>query len=613
MKRRHDMPFGASIEEGGVRFRLWAPACDEVSVILYDDGEERRIAMDRKREGWHEGFGADIGADARYHYQLPGGQRVPDPASRFQPDDVHGASEVVDPGAWEWQDDGWSGRDWAETVLYELHVGTFTAAGNFRGASERLQHLAELGVTAIELMPVADFPGGRNWGYDGVLPFAPDAAYGRPEDLKHLVDEAHGLGLMVFLDVVYNHFGPEGNYLPLYAPQFFTERHTTPWGAAIDMEGADSRAVRDYYIENALYWLTEYHMDGLRFDAVHAIFDYSEPHVLVELSRRVRQALPVERHVHLVLENDDNAAHYLNRREGAMPDYVAQWNDDLHHALHVSLTNETGGYYSDYADDPRRHLGRSLAEGFAYQGEPSQHRDGRSRGEPSAHLPPTAFVGFLQNHDQVGNRAFGERITELAEPAAVRAATAVLLLSPQPPLLFMGQEWGTTQRFPFFGDFEGDLAEAILEGRRREFTRFPEFAANPEARMRIPDLNAPETFESAVLDWSDAESDTSRDWLAFHGALLAIRHAEVVHPLKECNDGSAAFTLGTKGGVAVEWDLGRTKLILRTNLSPSPAECLPTVPATARPIFATPDGAAEAAARGELPPWSTVWFALAAA
>jgi maltooligosyltrehalose trehalohydrolase len=521
----HDMPFGAALQpDGTVRFRLWAPAQERVSLVLEDSGSA--VPLRRQEAGWFELVSDAAGAGSRYRFALADGLRVPDPASRHQPADVHGPSAVVDPRSYSWRTGAWRGRPWHEAALYELHVGAFTPEGDFDGVRRRLDRLARLGVTAIELMPLAEFPGRRNWGYDGVLPFAPDASYGTPAMLKALVEAAHERELMIFLDVVYNHFGPDGNYLGLYAPQFFTERRHTPWGAAIDFS---QRAVRDFFIHNALYWLGEYRFDGLRLDAVHAILDDGPTHILVELAAAVRELQAKDgRHLHLVLENDTNAARYLRREEsGELVHYDAQWNDDFHHVCHVLLTGESGGYYRDYAERPLKRLGRALAEGFVYQGEASVHREGASRGEPSTDLPPTAFVDFLQNHDQVGNRAFGDRLTTLVEPQALEAMATILLLAPQIPLLFMGEEWSATQPFPFFCDFSGELADAIRAGRRREFAKFPAFS-DPQTRERIPDPNAPDTFARAVLDWSASDHSPHREHLALHEELLALRHSEIV-------------------------------------------------------------------------------------
>jgi len=382
-------------------------------------------------------------------------------------------------------------------------------------------------------MPVADFPGRRGWGYDGVLSFAPEGSYGRPEDLKALIQAAHARGLMVLLDVVYNHFGPEGNYLHLYAPAFFTERHHTPWGAALNFDGPDSRTVRDFFIHNALYWLEEYRFDGLRLDAVHAIFYDSRPDILDELAQRVREGPGRDRHVYLVLENDRNAAVYLRARDGRPPAYDAQWNDDFHHVLHLLLTGEQDGYYADYAETPARHLARILAEGFAYQGEVSGYRHGARRGEPSADLPPRAFVQFLQNHDQVGNRAFGERLSGLVEPERLRAALALMLLAPSPPLLFMGEEWGASTPFLFFCDFGPELREPVREGRRREFARFEPFRS-PEARAAIPDPGEDATFTRSRLDWSELERPLHREWLAFYQGLLRLRAERLAPGFAAC-------------------------------------------------------------------------------
>jgi malto-oligosyltrehalose trehalohydrolase len=452
-------------------------------------------------------------------------------------------------------------------------------------------------VTAVELMPVADFPGRRGWGYDGVLPYAPDAAYGRPEDLKRLVDAAHARGLMVLLDVVYNHFGPDGNYLHLYAPQFFTGRHRTPWGAAINFDGAEARPVRDFFLHNALYWLEEFHVDGLRFDAVHAIADDSTPDILTELGAAIRAGPGRERHVHLVLENDANRARYLRRTpDGGAPLYDAQWNDDVHHAFHVLLTGESDGYYADYAENPTQRLGRCLTEGFAYQGERSAHRGGEARGEPSAHLPPAAFVSFLQTHDQVGNRAFGERLAMLAREPALRAATVAWLLAPAPPLLFMGEEFGAATPFQYFCDFSGNLADAVREGRRREFAPFARFA-DPSARTAIPDPNEPSTFERSRLDWSCIGHPVHARWLALYRRLLALRRQHLVPRLAGMTGNSGRFEALGGGALTCEWRLGDgSRLRLCLNLSQE-ERALAAPPAGATILCEPPDAAAALAAQ----------------
>src|SRR5579859_3110761 len=566
------MPPGADVVPGGgVRFRLWAPNCRHVAVETADGLEPARSTpMAETGDGWHECLVPFARAGTRYRYILPDGMRVPDPASRFQPEDAHGPSEVIDPGAYRWSDTAWHGRPWHEAVLYELHVGAFTAAGTFRAARERLDHLAALGVTGIEIMPVADFPGRRNWGYDGVLLYAPDSTYGRPDDFRALVDAAHARGIMVLLDVVYNHFGPDGNYLPLYAPAFFTDRHRTPWGAGINFDGPQSTAVREFIIHNALYWIDEFHLDGLRLDAVHAILDDSPRDVLDELAERVRAA--GRREVHLVLENEENQTRRLAREaDGRTRHYTAQWNDDVHHVLHAAATGEDRGYYAEYLGDPKK-LGRALAEGFAYQGERMDYR-GRPRGEPSGVLPPTAFVAFIQNHDQIGNRAFGERLTALASPDALRALAAVYLLLPQIPMLFMGEEWGAAQPFPFFCDFEGDLADAVRQGRRREFARFPEFQSDA-ARDRIPDPLSDRTYGSAKLDWADLDKPEHRVWLDLYRRLLARRREAVVPLLPGIGAHAATYEVIGPGAVAVHWGFGngaqKGVLALAANLSDDP-------------------------------------------
>ena len=563
-------PFGAEVlAVGGVRFGLWAPAARKAEVRL----GTKFLEMQAGTGGWFELVQPDAGPGTLYQYRIDGGLLVPDPASRFQPRDVDGPSEVVDPGAFDWDDGGWTGRRWEEAVLYELHVGTFTAKGTYKGVQEKLHHLHGLGVTALELMPLADFPGRRNWGYDGVLPYAPESRYGRPEDLKALVQAAHRAGLMVILDVVYNHFGPKGNYLHAYAPQFFTERHKTPWGAAIDFTVPE---VRQFFVGNARYWLEEYRFDGLRFDAVHAIKDDSATHILEE----IREAIPS--HKHLILENDANQSRFLGPGK-----YTAQWNDDSHHGYHVLATGESDGYYAAYADAPARHLARCLAEGFAYQGEVSPFAN-EPRGEPSGHLPPSAFVDFLQNHDQVGNRALGERLISLGEEKPLRALTAILLLAPSPPLLFMGEEWGCRQPFLFFCDFEGELGEAVRKGRREEFARFAAFSdaeSRDKARFRIPDPTAEETFKRCVLRWREQD----RSWLALYKELLALRQRRIV-PLK-CGPGR--YRMLAERAFEVDWD----GLVLIANCSDEPIEVKDLPKGT--PLWSN-------APAGE--PWSVDWW-----
>ncbi len=589
MRRAHRMPYGAEVRpEGGVRFRLWAPSHAEVGLEL-DGAAPRPMRCDA--QGFHEIAIPEARAGALYRFVLPDGLAVPDPASRFQPAGVHGPSEVIDPAAHAWTDGAWRGRPWEEAMLYELHIGAFTPEGTFGAAIGRLDHLVALGVTAVSLMPVAAFPGRRNWGYDGVLPFAPDDSYGRPEDLKAFVEAAHARGLMVLLDVVHNHFGPDGNYLHAIASEAFTDRHHTPWGAAFDFA---QPALRGFFLHNALHWIEEYHLDGLRLDAVHAILDDSTPHYIEELAQRIRAAHP-GRHVHLLLENEANEARLLARDAAGCPAlHTAQWNDDVHHVLHVATTGEGSGYYADYLGDTAK-LARALAEGFAFQGEHMPYR-GHPRGEPSAHLPPAAFVAFLQNHDQVGNRAFGDRIATLAPPQAMRAASAAWLLLPQVPMLFMGEEWGCAQPFPFFCDFGPDLADAVRDGRRAEFARFPEFA-DPAARARIPDPMAEDTFMAAKLRWQDATAAAT----AWHRRILAVRHAEIVPRLARIRRGGR-FEVIAPGAVAIRWDAGEAAaLALALNLSPQPVRGLPAE--AGRILWRE----GEAGAGGAFGPWSLRW------
>ena len=605
-KRRHTMPFGAELTpEGQVRFRLWAPGAHEVEVVLHEGaGTPRSLKMPARGDGWFELVSGAARAGSRYKFRIDGKIEVPDPASRSNPDDVHGPSEVIDPTAFEWDDEAWRGRPWHEAVIYELHVGTFSPEGTFAGAAKKLDHLAELGITAIELMPIADFPGQRGWGYDGVLEFAPESAYGRPEELKSLVAAAHRRGIAVMLDVVYNHFGPEGNYLHVYAPQFFNERHQTPWGAAINFDAAGSRVVRDFYIHNTLYWLEEFHLDGLRFDAVHAIADDSPTHILTEIARAARSGPGKERHIFLVLENGDNQASFLGKPDA--PDtFDAQWNDDVHHCLHTLVTGERDGYYEDYVENPHAMLCRCLAEGFGYQGQMSAHL-GKARGERSGHLPPTAFVNFLQNHDQIGNRAFGDRIDSVASSeAALRAANAVLLLAPAPPMLFMGEEWQAPQPFPYFCDFEPELADKVREGRKREFARFEKFGDRGGVAA-LPDPTSLATFNSARLDWNLLKEGDHADILDQAQRLLAIRKADIVPLIPKIHSGTC-IKLEANGAFAVDWRLDDGACLhLLANMTD---RAVPVVGRVAgRMIYSTHPNIRAAMTRNELAPWSVTWL-----
>jgi maltooligosyltrehalose trehalohydrolase len=582
MNERH---FGARLTSEGTTFHLWAPAARRVDVVL----EQQRYPLTSCKHGWFETSVPDVKAGARYKFRIDDEIDVPDPASAFQPDDVFGPSEVIDPKNYAWRAADWRGRSWHETVLLEAHVGTFTQEGTYRAMIGKLDHLVETGITALELLPLADFSGRCNWGYDGVLWYAPDSAYGRPDDLKTLIDEAHLRGLMVFLDVVYNHFGPEGNYLGRYAPPFFTETQT-PWGSAIDYREPQVRA---FAIENALYWLDEYRFDGLRLDAVHAIAELGEIPMLNDLSLAAGQlAAEKGRHIHLVLENDDNRVSLLDPvQDPPRGKYHAQWNDDYHHAWHVKLTGEKQGYYRDYQRAPLSDIARALGSGFVYQGEASEHRGGQLRGEASGTLAPTAFVNFLQNHDQIGNRAFGDRLESQVEPEAIEAALAITLLAPTIPMLFMGEEWGSKVPFPFFCDFKGGLAEAVRKGRRDEYAwAYEKFGDD------VPDPLSEATFRSAILDW-ETTADGGRERLALVRELLAIRRQHIMPRLAGARFGEAR--VADDGTLNANWQLGTdARLSLTANLSDRTI-AMQSKEVRGAPIWGRPGDA--------MKPWLVIW------
>lgn len=515
--------FGATISANCANFRLWAPGQPSVELEL---GDGRCIPMPAVGDGWFE-YSGEHKPGTLYRYRLPDGMALPDPASRLQEGGVHGYSLLVGPDTHAWRCNSWVGRPWAETVLYELHAGVL---GGYAGIEAELPALAALGITAIELMPIAEFPGARNWGYDGVLPFAPAAAYGTPGELKSMIDRAHELGISVLLDVVFNHFGPDGSYLHIFAPDFFIEGGKTPWGAAIDF---DHPEVRAYFTACAVQWINEYRFDGLRLDAVHAI---PSNEFLTGLARAVRQAAGPSRHIHLIVESDKNDSDLLS-------DFEAQWNDDFHHAVHVLLTGETGGYYSSYADNPARHLARVLREGFAFQGEVAPFV-GRPKGKPSAHLRPISFVSCLQNHDQTGNRLFGERLTSLVDTELMQVATALLVLSPQIPMLFMGDEVGSKTPFHYFIDHEPALAEAVRSGRRIEFSH-----ASDEG-VEILDPNDPATFDASHPE-PGPDADAFRE---LYTTLIRVRREALV-PILATSTSLGASAL-TGRCVKATWRMG---------------------------------------------------------
>ncbi|AWH37367.1 malto-oligosyltrehalose trehalohydrolase [Stenotrophomonas sp. ZAC14D1_NAIMI4_6] len=525
---------------GMVEFRLWAPDINQVELVLCGAA----LPMLRQADGVHW-IRTTAAQGDRYRFRLPDGSEVPDPASRWQPEGVESPSAVLAEDAYAWQTRDWGGVAWPDMVIYEVHV---EAAGGFAALTAQLPMLAATGITAIELMPVAQFPGSRNWGYDGVFPYAPAQAYGGPEALKRFVDAAHAAGLAVLLDVVYNHFGPQGNHLAQYAKGFFHSGRSTPWGEAIDFE---QPWVQRFFIDNALMWLQEYRFDGLRLDAVHAIDD---DRFLQQLSDTIRAEVP---HAHLVLENERNQARWLR---GA---YQAQWNDDFHNALHVLLTGEHEGYYAAYAGRAEALLARCLAEGFAWQGEPDLQ--GEARGEPSGDLPPSRFVVFAQNHDQVGNRAFGDRLSQLLEPQALRMATALTVLTPMVPMLFMGEPWQATAPFLFFTDYQAPLDEAVREGRRREFAGFSAFA-DAASRARIPDPNDPETLQASYVP-PPGDGFASQQALAWLRDLLSLRR-RCLQPGLEQARSLGAKVLGP-GAVQAGWQLPAGQWWIAINAGPA--------------------------------------------
>jgi malto-oligosyltrehalose trehalohydrolase len=514
--------------------------------------------MHAKADGWHEVETDLVRPGSAYLYRLPDNTEIADPASHAQLAEIEGPSLVVDHESYVWRTSGWKGRPWEDAVIYELHIGTFTPQGTFRSAIERLPHLRDIGITAIEIMPVAHFAGTRGWGYDGVLHYAPHPVYGTPDDLKALVDAAHGHGIMVLLDVVYNHFGPIGNMLHRIAPSFFHPERHTPWGAALAFE---RDAVRRYFIDNALHWLNDYRFDGLRFDATEEIVDDSDNHVLLEMATTIRQTI-IDRQVHLVVEDQTKRKSLLNRDSGDAGYYTAGWNDVFHHTLHIIATREESGHYAKYSEDTDDVLRRATARGFV-----AEDREGDGTGPPPQKpLPQQVNINFLQNHDQIGNRAFGERLPTLTDPVLHRVMSALLLLAPPVPMLFMGEEFGERRPFLFFSDFVGELAKATRAGRIDEAKKF---GGLPEGKTAddLPDPNDEKTFLASKLDWQHAASPEGQRHSEFVRAVVGLRQAKI-RPLLIAGEAPEPRILAAEPGIlAIDWRFAERTLSIRANLT----------------------------------------------
>ncbi|MBV8856706.1 MAG: malto-oligosyltrehalose trehalohydrolase [Acidobacteria bacterium] len=534
------LPVGAeALPGGGVHFRVWAPRRRRVEVVFEGESTPEALALGEEEGGYFSGLAEGLNEGALYRFRLDGDDYLyPDPASRFQPEGPHQASRIVDPTTFRWTDADWKGATLRGQVVYELHVGTFTREGTLAAATAHLKELAELGVTCVELMPVAEFPGRFGWGYDGVCLYAPTHLYGEPDDLRRFVNEAHRHNIAVILDVVYNHLGPDGNYLAQFSEHYFTDRHKTEWGDGLNYDGRDSAPVREFFLSNARYWVEEFHFDGLRLDATQSIRDDSREHFLAALTREVRAAARGRATI-IVGENEPQETKMIL---GFGLDGL--WNDDFHHTAMVALTGRSEAYYSDYKGTPQEFVS-AAKYGFLYQGQRYKWQRDR-RGTPTFGLAPHAFVNFIQNHDQVANSARGLRAHQQTSPGRLRAMTALLLLLPSTPMLFMGQEFGATAPFHYFADHEPDLAGKVRRGRAEFLAQFRSIAT-PETRERLPDPGALETFERCKLD--HAERDSHREVFELHRDLLRLRRADAVFKAQEPRAldgavlGPAAFVL----------------------------------------------------------------------
>ncbi len=518
------LPIGTETVDGGTSVRVWAPGHASVWLVVEgarDDDGAAEVQLAPEGDGHWSGVADGVGAGARYRLRVDDGAPLPDPASRFQPEGPHGPSEVIDPSTFDWSDQAWTGPDPVRPAIYELHIGTYTPEGTFAAAAEHLGELAELGIGIIELMPLAEFPGAFGWGYDGVDLFAPMHIYGRPDDLRRFVDQAHAAGLGVIIDVVYNHFGPDGCYVAAFSDTYFSSLRRSEWGDTPNFDGMGADGVRELILANVRMWIAEYHFDGLRLDATQQIFDIGPDHILAALTREVGDAAG-GRQTLVIAENDLQEARLARAPQVGGFGIQALWNDDLHHAAMVALTGDNEAYYSDYRGTPQEFIS-AAKHGYLYQGQRSSWQ-AVARGTPALDLGPEAFVAFLQNHDQVANSARGERLSAITDPGRLRALTTYLLLTPPRPLLFMGQEWASSAPFLYFADHESPLAEAVNEGRRTFLSQFPSLA-DPAVLEGLPLPSDRATFEASRLDHAERERPSHAHWLALHRNLLALRRA----------------------------------------------------------------------------------------
>jgi maltooligosyltrehalose trehalohydrolase len=569
------------VRPGQAHFRVWAPNATHVDVVLDHDTE---IPLAAEPNGYFSGTMA-AQAGMCYRYRLDRRDRYPDPASRFQPEGPHGPSRLVDPNTFSWTDANWTGVPREGQVLYEMHIGTFTPEGTWRSAAEPLEELAALGVTVLEIMPVADFPGRFGWGYDGVNWFAPTRLYGEPDDFRAFVDRAHAVGLGVILDVVYNHFGPDGNYLRSFSNEYFTDKYKNEWGEPLNFDGPGSAPVREFAIANAGYWIDEYHLDGLRLDATQQIFDDSEDHIVRAIGRRVRE-MGRERATYVVAENEPQRAELVRSENDGGFGLDALWNDDFHHSAAVALTGKNPAYYSDYKGEPQE-LVSALKWGFLFQGQRYAWQK-KPRGEPCFDLAPSNFVTFLQNHDQIANSGTGLPMGALTSPGRLRAMTGLWLLGPGTPMLFQGQEFGSTRPFYYFADHKPDLAKLVAKGRAEFLSQFQDLAL-PETQAHLRDPAELETFAQSVLDWSERERNSAA--VALHRDLLSLRRGDAVfsRPRPHGVDGAV---LGAKAFVLRYFGADRDDRLVIVNLGRDL-----TLASAPEPLLAPPRGKR----------WSLLW------